>query len=791
MKYIAVPDLNNNVINIYSLTNDKPPVPALVAAITPTLADGSSVNPNSVVLYQSNDLSPNNFWYMFVADTTEGCIAIFDFTQIAPAVQAATPASPAAIPATAIQTLSSSGTPIHVAIQPGTGDLYAAFGAAVYGWTRGPLGTLPYYSQAPFLFCSPSGVNICANLAFDLHGNLWLSTFQSDTTETAVDDCLYCFTQVDSNPGSSAKYFIIGNGTSTSTPTALPASTPNWPTTPLKSAPDGGNSQPVYPLSQPEGIAFDPLGNLWVANNNDGTDTANPPTNGVNNGTLLKIGWQWIGKLLNYANLNQDTTAPGMLAWGGTQPINPTDPDVTVYYQFNARYGGLSFDGFELYVHDQNNGPYDPSHAVVWWCDTSTDISGAFDPLGNFAAKSGIITDYPGNGTTAIFTIDPIDTQPLQLVIRDGTWDSATKLNEPDVIPPGQHPWESPDIAVTAKSQLPSVLPQGDHAPADIPLPSDPMVYYGPTFVQVRVTNLGAVDTTGKEVLKLYWGKGSVGLDWPTPFDGLEFDVTTVHPALGGLIAPPQELGTIRAGNEKFFEFAWSAPDSKLYSIDDGHFCLLARIESSSLYPFGMTYQEQTVQTGPTSEPHLYYNAAQNARIAWRNVHIISSDDQIHIPPGGGPKIKFPFHLGVIGANYGPLAKNFRFAVETLGRDGKPTPVKGEVVVHAQGAALQRLRETKVEEHLFEYIGDGRFRMRDPARGVENVRLHPGETLPFHVEFTPPEDMRNFAVRVVQYVDFGGVQKVVGGQTFVVGHVEGFPTREKRETLSESSLAGR
>jgi hypothetical protein len=50
----------------------------------------------------------------------------------------------------------------------------------------------------------------------------------------------------------------------------------------------------------------------------------------------------------------------------------------------------------------------------------------------------------------------------------------------------------------------------------------------------------------------------------------------------------------------------------------------------------------------------------------------------------------------------------------------------------------------------------------------------------FHLEFTPAEEVRDFALRVTQYVEVGGVSKVVGGQTFVIGKVASFPVRERR-----------
>jgi len=61
---------------------------------------------------------------------------------------------------------------------------------------------------------------------------------------------------------------------------------------------------------------------------------------------------------------------------------------------------------------------------------------------------------------------------------------------------------------------------------------------------------------------------------------------------------------------------------------------------------------------------------------------------------------------------------------------------------------------------------------------MANIRLRPKEVFPFHVEFEPTEDVRDFVVRVVQYIDVDGVDEVLGGQTFVVGKVRGFPTAD-------------
>jgi hypothetical protein len=95
----------------------------------------------------------------------------------------------------------------------------------------------------------------------------------------------------------------------------------------------------------------------------------------------------------------------------------------------------------------------------------------------------------------------------------------------------------------------------------------------------------------------------------------------------------------------------------------------------------------------------------------------------------------------------------------------------------AEGRALERLRATKFEKHRFNYLDEGRFELHDTARGMSNIHLPANELLPFTIEFTPEEGVRDFAVRVIQYAHIGGVERAVGGQTFVIGEVERFHLR--------------
>jgi hypothetical protein len=714
--YIAQPYYSGNVVKIYSL-----PAASLVTTISLTPAVNG---PNCVVLYEDSA----SVIYLFVSYDlgSTGAIDVYKFASINDLTT-----NPPGIPAATRINLTNSA--VGMAIHPGTGDLYIATfsdgdgagGIFSYSKSSGYTAATQFASNA-----DPTHNNVafyCANLAFDLHGNLWMTTF-SDSTP--ADQFLVCFTQVSPAPDNS-KFFKITNGSGFSTVVNLPGSA-----TPALGV--------MLPFSQPEGIAFDPLGNLWLGNNND--DFA---TNGGGNGTLLKINKQWIDQNLltaAYVGGSVTLTADG---YGGTRTIAPNDPAVTVYYRNGAKFGGLFFDGFTLYANDQGSGN-------VWQMQTDAALSAA-----TFKA-SGVSTTYPGNGGMVVF-----NATPAALLIRDVPGDTGA---EPDGAIVGNVAWESPDIGVTQTSVL-STLP-GPNSPLSsgtAALASDGTITGGSSaFVYVRVSNTGSVAMTGTEVLKVYWAKASAGLDWPAPWDGLEFDTSASKPVLGGLIGV-QALGTIAPQSATIFEIPWAnVPNSSQYSVNDQHFCLLARIETSSVYPFGMTFPEQA---HGTAESAVIYNAESNSKIGWRNVAIVA-------PAAGGMRMG-PIRVGILGANYASQARNVKFSIQTLDQRGKPVSIKGSTVLHAQGATLRRLTETKFSPHPLQSIGEGRFQLHDLAAGLGNVRLQSKEILPFHLEFTPAETVHNFALRVVQYVESNGVSKVVGGQTFVVGKVEGFPTRAK------------
>jgi len=129
-------------------------------------------------------------------------------------------------------------------------------------------------------------------------------------------------------------------------------------------------------------------------------------------------------------------------------------------------------------------------------------------------------------------------------------------------------------------------------------------------YVYVRVRCEGCTGQASGR-LKLYWAKASTALAWPAPWDA-----SIAVPALMGDAIGEQDTGNINAGDYSIFEFPWEPPspdDYASFGADQGHFCLLARIETDTSSPFGMTFPEGG---------NLSQNVQNNKRIVWKNITV-------------------------------------------------------------------------------------------------------------------------------------------------------------------------
>jgi Putative Ig domain len=252
---------------------------------------------------------------------------------------------------------------IGMAIHPVNGDLYVAtIGGGVHYYTAAS----GYQTGAVFASVGSAGgrvKDVCANLAFDGRGNLWLSTWKNYdgvafTHLQPSEHLLVCF----KNTNAASAYAIRNAATKTYTATSR-----------------NGGTKSVHLFSAPEGIVFDQAENLWFTNNNDFA-----LTNDAGDGTFCKISSNWM----------YDT----MLAGAAGDWMAPTN-QTTVNFIPGSKPGGLTWlggvDG--LLVNDQGN-----NHIWRYHPDSTFNAQNC--------TETGIKTflpgfEYYGNGSMAIFPI--------------------------------------------------------------------------------------------------------------------------------------------------------------------------------------------------------------------------------------------------------------------------------------------------------------------------------------------------------------------------------------------------
>jgi hypothetical protein len=824
-KYIAQPQFSSNTaVNIYDITPGASPTLFMTLYAKPNSAIAKLVGPydpnnpsgpNSVLVYQDLAASPSPLTsspqqFLLIAYVAQagqsGAVYVFDLDKLLQSGGTGSPPYSVPFPDTASAVLTFPGyDPIGMALQPGTGNLYVATPSVSGGnptvtvFAKTPGGTWSATGDSTtFDYNSLGGWSSTpSNFAFDMHGFLWMTSFGS-VTDPATGvvtpyNYLTCFrNSPGSAPEATTEFWFDdqpdagGSGTQLSVTPLLTGLT--------------GVPATLFGLSSPEGIAFDPAGNLWVASNNEeyvGSDV-NPKFDGAGGGSLLMIRAEYLLGLL----FPSPPTGEILLS------AIPSESVVVYYINNQAQPGGLFFDGFNLYINDENNYDAD-GNSILWQMTVNSDGTPA-TALTQVAAP--VQTTNPGNGTMAVFNYPPFSfpTATLaQLLIRDGSPAGSAEDtgNEPDTATTPATLFESPDIGIAAAAisgvpGLGSGAGQSDpYDPATPPFSalngevdySVPLTGGDPgevlvddtAFIFVQVTNVDTVASVGGETLKVYWAHASTALQWPDPWTGLTPDSADTTQTLGGLIGAVS-LASIPAGQACLVQMLWSgvpAPlsftDSSPGSAAQAHFCLLARIEGNGLYPFGMTYPEEwNFNAGGT----LGTNVQNNRGVAWRNIKIQEA--------GATGDLK----INVLGGNYGLVEKVVGFQLQTLDQNGTPAPIPAKVTVVAGGAARERFLEAERESKLskigqeivhfvesvlgFEHLGEGRFRWNDLEKGMSNLRLKPGELLPFSVEFTPDDAVESFALRVLQYEEIDGKAKVTGGQTFVSGTVKGFPVRK-------------
>lgn len=139
-----------------------------------------------------------------------------------------------------------------------------------------------------------------------------------------------------------------------------------------------------------------------------------------------------------------------------------------------------------------------------------------------------------------------------------------------------------------------------------------------PNYVYVRVHNRGCSAASGQ--LKVYWTKGGTALPWPSAWvANIQSQGGCAATLFGDQIPATPVTVNLNPGADTIMQIPWMVPnpnDYACYGLDKGHFCLLARIETASTPPYGMTFPEGS---------DIGANTVNNNKIVWKNLTVVPS----------------------------------------------------------------------------------------------------------------------------------------------------------------------
>ncbi|GEC78589.1 S8 family serine peptidase [Flavobacterium aquatile] len=331
----------------------------------------------------------------------------------------------------------------------------------------------------------------------------------------------------------------------------------------------------------------------------------------------------------------------------------------------------------------------------------------------------------------------------FDLIVKDSYDDSGMEPNNVT-----QHMWNSPNIWIRSDLQAMTVEHQNP-------------IYYAdnsPNKVRVRVKNNSCITSTGAEQLKVYWAKAGTGLAWPNPWNG-----GVIFPAsnasLGGIIGV-QNIPILQPGEERILNFNWIVPNPADYgNIDNWHFCLLSRIETSN---DPMTFTE----TG-----YINLNTGNNNNIAWKNVTVVSPPTPI-INPLPNPSVN-EIMTGTVAIS-NPFNEIKTFSLVLIKEDietGKPIYDEAEVVIKMDAALFDAWSRGGQHALRIEETFDEKIKIIKGNNALlDNIIFNPNEigilNLKFNFLTQELTEKSKFTYHLIQKDAFTGT--VVGGETFII-----------------------
>jgi hypothetical protein len=236
----------------------------------------------------------------------------------------------------------------------------------------------------------------------------------------------------------------------------------------------------------------------------------------------------------------------------------------------------------------------------------------------------------------------------------------------------------------------------------------------------------------------------------------LPTDASVVSPPIYD--TAPLTIPVLQPGQAVVIQIPWYPPNPDNFSgfgADKGHFCLLARIETSTTPPFGMDFPE-------TSD--VYANTKNNNKIVWKNVTVV--DDV------SGQMMMTSAMLRNIFNEPVPLGLRFAETQTAVGSLLK----QGRVFVDLGPQLFERWRQGGGAGQGIKAAGDektGRIEILSPDASLRNIKFNPNEVFSVGVELVlskdySPGEGSPFQIDLMQLGTPGNPDKIVGGQRFTV-----------------------
>ncbi len=215
----------------------------------------------------------------------------------------------------------------------------------------------------------------------------------------------------------------------------------------------------------------------------------------------------------------------------------------------------------------------------------------------------------------------------------------------------------------------------------------------------------------------------------------------------------PLTIPALLPGESVVIEIPWYPPnpaDFSCFGADQGHVCLLARIETSASPPYGMTFAEGS---------DVFVNTKNNNNIAWKNLTVEDS-----LP---GPLIAAPIWLRNLSLQ---LAVATRLDL-SLPPGNENVSSFADVLLDLKPELFARWVQTGAISQGFERVGGTTLRLIGTNAFVANILLFPNEAQPVEVQLRlhkgyPNPQGQVFAVDLQQSGAPDKPTQLIGGQRF-------------------------